>query len=153
MIGCRKRKYDFDRLLYVVDQSQHAHFSKLLLSLHKLDQLPLRAARAVSDFHVAFGRIHGMSTRRGDVVFLSDLLHETVERMRESIHSTHSESRPAFLHRDSPHISLLISFQRRRSQTSTASKQRRAHSPSQLSSSKTCRSGARTAFPSAGSSC
>ena len=87
----RKRKYDFDRLLYVVDESQRLHFIKLLLSLHKLDELPLDAARAVSDFHVAFGRIEGMSTRRGDVVFLSDLLRETVERMRESIHATSSK--------------------------------------------------------------
>ena len=33
--------------------------------------------------HVQFGRVRGMSTRRGNVVFLSDILDEAFERMRE----------------------------------------------------------------------
>ena len=33
--------------------------------------------------HVQFGRVRGMSTRRGTAVFLSDILDEAFERMRE----------------------------------------------------------------------
>ena len=33
--------------------------------------------------HVQFGRVRGMSTRKGTAVFLSDILDEAFERMRE----------------------------------------------------------------------
>ena len=38
--------------------------------------------------HVQFGRVRGMSTRRGTAVFLSDILDEAFERMREKQESS-----------------------------------------------------------------
>ena len=46
--------------------------------------------------HVQFGRVRGMSTRRGNVVFLSDILDEAFERMREK-QASHSLGRTFFL--------------------------------------------------------
>ena len=38
-----------------------------------------------TEFHVKFGRIEGMSTRRGQVVFLRNILDEAQSRMIESM--------------------------------------------------------------------
>ena len=38
--------------------------------------------------HVKFGRIQGMSTRKGTAVFLSDILNEAKERMLEKMQNT-----------------------------------------------------------------
>ncbi|KAI9320532.1 arginyl-tRNA synthetase [Dichotomocladium elegans] len=65
----RKRQYGFDKALYVVGSEQQAYFKQvfqlasLLLDIQK-DSLQ----------HVSFGRIQGMSTRRGTAVFLQDIL-------------------------------------------------------------------------------
>ena len=41
--------------------------------------------------HVKFGRIQGMSTRKGEVVFLEDLLDEAKERALKSMMGTESK--------------------------------------------------------------
>ncbi|XP_017119713.1 probable arginine--tRNA ligase, mitochondrial isoform X1 [Drosophila elegans] len=75
----RLSRYQFSRLLYVVDNGQSDHFNALfktaaaLESRLKLDQLQ----------HVKFGRIHGMSTRQGKAIFLKDVLDEARDIMRE----------------------------------------------------------------------
>jgi arginyl-tRNA synthetase len=44
---------------------------------------PIRSS--LDDFHVKFGRVEGMSTRRGEVVFLRDILDEAKSRMLETM--------------------------------------------------------------------
>ncbi|XP_076750337.1 arginyl-tRNA synthetase, mitochondrial [Xylocopa sonorina] len=74
----RFEKYKFDAMYYVVDYSQSDHFSNLIHILNKM-QLPwvdrLR--------HIKFGRVQGMSTRKGTAVFLEDILNEAKEIMKQ----------------------------------------------------------------------
>ena len=72
----RHDQYDFDRMYYVVERSQKDHFKAVfellqLLGFEWADRL----------VHVKFGRIKGMSSRKGSAVFLTDVIEETVERM------------------------------------------------------------------------
>lgn len=72
----REQRYLFDRMLYVVENGQHNHF-EALTSIAR--QMRIRSADLVE--HVKFGRVHGMSTRRGTVVFLKDILDEAAAIM------------------------------------------------------------------------
>ncbi|ABF91619.1 arginyl-tRNA synthetase [Myxococcus xanthus DK 1622] len=72
----RYERFQFDKSLYVVAQDQALHFRQVFRALKEMD-LPW-ADRTV---HVAFGRIHGMSTRKGQVVQLNDVLDEARERV------------------------------------------------------------------------
>ncbi|WIG96888.1 arginine--tRNA ligase [Myxococcus sp. SDU36] len=72
----RYERFQFDKSLYVVAQDQALHFRQVFRTLKEMD-LPW-ADRAV---HIAFGRIHGMSTRKGQVVQLNDVLDEARERV------------------------------------------------------------------------
>lgn len=80
----RYERFQFEKSLYVVAQDQALHFRQVFRTLKEMD-LPW-ADRAV---HVAFGRIHGMSTRKGQVVQLNDVLDEAKElaavKVRENI--------------------------------------------------------------------
>ena len=67
----RHEKYDFSQMLYIVDTAQSYHFTSLFGVLSKM-----KFPWASSLKHVKFGRIRGMSTRKGTVVFLNDILDE-----------------------------------------------------------------------------
>ncbi|CAG9862201.1 unnamed protein product [Phyllotreta striolata] len=67
----RFKRYDFDKMLYVVDNSQSDHFHALRNILYKMD-LPWADRIA----HVKFGRVKGMSSRKGNALFLRDILDE-----------------------------------------------------------------------------
>ncbi|XP_021931155.1 probable arginine--tRNA ligase, mitochondrial isoform X2 [Zootermopsis nevadensis] len=72
-------RYDhhkFTEMLYVVDNAQTDHFTALFGILSNM-QLPWAASLK----HVKFGRIRGMSTRKGSVVFLTDILDEVRDIM------------------------------------------------------------------------
>lgn len=69
-------RYKFDKMYYVVENGQNDHFNALKSIIHQLD-LPW-ADRLV---HVKFGRIRGMSTRKGTAVFLKDILDECKDRV------------------------------------------------------------------------
>ena len=72
-----------DKILYVVEHGQSNHFSNLFEIVSRL------APFSKSQFkHVMFGRIQGMSTRKGTAIMLSDILHEAKERMLEKMEST-----------------------------------------------------------------
>ncbi|KAH8360114.1 hypothetical protein KR093_010847, partial [Drosophila rubida] len=74
----RQRRLQFSRMLYVVDNGQADHFNALFQTAAALDN---RLNNKLQ--HVKFGRIHGMSTRQGKVIFLRDVLNEAREVMRE----------------------------------------------------------------------
>ncbi|XP_043484212.1 probable arginine--tRNA ligase, mitochondrial isoform X2 [Leptopilina heterotoma] len=74
----RFNEYEFDSMFYVVDNSQSEHFSKIKKCL-ELMQYPW--SNRIE--HVKFGKIRGMSTRKGTAVFLTDILDETRLVMRE----------------------------------------------------------------------
>ena len=72
-----------DKILYVVEHGQSNHFSNLFEIVSRL--VPLSKSQFK---HVMFGRIQGMSTRKGTAIMLSDILHEAKERMLEKMEST-----------------------------------------------------------------
>jgi arginyl-tRNA synthetase len=74
----RHARFGFDAALYVVAHDQTLHFQQLFRTLGAMGH-----AWAASAAHVPFGRVHGMSTRRGKVVFLDEVLDEAVEKARE----------------------------------------------------------------------
>lgn len=68
----------FEKFLYVVGAEQSVHFQQVFEVL-KLMKYPW-ADRLV---HIPFGRIQGISTRKGTLVFLEDILERGAERVRE----------------------------------------------------------------------
>ncbi|KAL5022852.1 hypothetical protein ScPMuIL_002007 [Solemya velum] len=79
----RLDKYKFDSMYYVVDAGQILHFRHLIGVLRRLS-VPW-ADTSPADIHVGFGRVEGMSTRRGQVVFLEDILNEAKQRMLDTM--------------------------------------------------------------------
>uniref|UniRef100_A0A1E1XF98 Probable arginine--tRNA ligase, mitochondrial n=1 Tax=Amblyomma aureolatum TaxID=187763 RepID=A0A1E1XF98_9ACAR len=75
----RKELHNFDWACYVVDRTQAEHFRRLALVL---EQLGVEWASQVQ--HVPFGRIRGVSSRKGvsEGMLLDDLLNEAVRRAR-----------------------------------------------------------------------
>jgi arginyl-tRNA synthetase len=73
----RYNKYQFDQIIYVVDHGQSDHFTALFDIVRQL-QMPWCDRTQ----HIKFGRIKGMSTRKGMVVFLRDILDEAKEIMK-----------------------------------------------------------------------
>ncbi|XP_047674056.1 probable arginine--tRNA ligase, mitochondrial isoform X1 [Tachysurus fulvidraco] len=72
----RKKTFGFDEMIYVTDKSQSVHFQQLFQILRVMGHH--WASRCV---HVPFGLVKGMSTRRGEVVFLEDVIDEARNRM------------------------------------------------------------------------
>jgi arginyl-tRNA synthetase len=73
----RFERFAFDRSLYVVAQDQALHFDQLFRVLGAMGFSWADRMR-----HVAFGRVHGMSTRRGAVIFLDEVLEESTQKAR-----------------------------------------------------------------------
>jgi len=86
----RQKTYAFDRCLYVVGSDQVLHFQQLFGVLGKLD--PWFKGRML---HTPFGMIKlpegKMSTRKGNVVFLEDVLDEAVTRVLAIIEEKNPE--------------------------------------------------------------
>ncbi len=86
----RQETYAFDRCLYVVGSDQVLHFQQLFGVLGKLD--PWFKGRML---HTPFGMIKlpegKMSTRKGNVVFLEDVLDEAVTRVLTIIEEKNPE--------------------------------------------------------------
>lgn len=76
----RYQKYHFHKMLYVVGTDQKLHFEQLFKILELLGRKwPSHC------IHVDFGRVQGMSTRKGKVIFLEDLLDEGQKRALEKM--------------------------------------------------------------------
>lgn len=76
----RMEKYNFDEMVYVTDKSQQTHFQNLFKILKMLGKDKVDGCK-----HVMFGRVQGMQTRRGDVIFLEDVLDEARARMLQNM--------------------------------------------------------------------
>ncbi|XP_025918450.1 probable arginine--tRNA ligase, mitochondrial isoform X2 [Apteryx mantelli] len=78
----RMNKHNCDTMMYVTDKSQSNHFQHLfqILKLMGYDW----AERCQ---HVSFGLVQGMKTRRGEVIFLEDVLDEARSRMLQNMAS------------------------------------------------------------------
>ena len=80
----RWKEYAFDRLLYVVGAPQALHFRQVFAVLKKLN-LPYAERCA----HIPFGQVllngEMMSTRKGNVIFLEDVIKEAEARALEKM--------------------------------------------------------------------
>lgn len=86
----RKENYNFDKSIYVVGTPQALHFKQVFKVLE------LEGKEWAKDcVHVGFGLVKfpdgGMSTRKGNVVLLDDLLREAVEKTLEVINEKNPE--------------------------------------------------------------
>lgn len=72
----RYEQYNFDTMYYVVAAQQDLHFQQLFKTLELLGK-----EYAPKCKHINFGMVQGMSTRSGNVVFLSDILNGAKETM------------------------------------------------------------------------
>lgn len=91
----RMRTYSFDKMIYVVGAEQKLHFKQVFKALELMGYD--WASRCV---HVDFGLMKfkdgKMSTRKGKVILLEDLLIEAVERVRKII----EEKNPSLENKD-----------------------------------------------------
>jgi arginyl-tRNA synthetase len=76
----RWERFHFERSLYVVARDQALHFAQVFRVLKAMGK-----PWADRCLHVAFGRIAGMSTRKGEVVLLTDVLDEARDRALEKV--------------------------------------------------------------------
>lgn len=82
----RFEKNNFDFMYYVVDNTQAGHFSNLLEILKRM-QMPWAERLR----HVRFGRLSGMRTRKGNTVFLEEILdvaRDTIKQKQIDTHTT-----------------------------------------------------------------
>lgn len=87
----RKQHYDFYKNLYVVAYQQNLHFKQVFKVLELMGK-----TWASDCVHVPFGMVslegHGaLSTRKGNVVFLDDVLNEAVEKAAKVIEGKNPE--------------------------------------------------------------
>ena len=80
----RKENYDFEKCIYVVGSQQSLHFQQLF---KVLELVGFEWAKDM--VHVPFGRVAleegTMSTRKGRVVFLEDVLKQAIEKTKENM--------------------------------------------------------------------
>lgn len=80
----RKKEYNFDSMVYVVGVAQTLYFQQLFKALELMGN-----SWADNCHHVSFGWVklgeEMMSTRRGNIVFLDDVLNKTVEKARKIV--------------------------------------------------------------------
>ncbi|KAL6950003.1 hypothetical protein ACO0QE_000672 [Hanseniaspora vineae] len=74
----RYEKYHFDKMIYVIAMQQDLHTAQFF---EILKQMGFDWASKLQ--HVNFGMVQGMSTRKGTVVFLDNILEETKDKMHE----------------------------------------------------------------------
>ncbi|KAF3354181.1 hypothetical protein VdG1_07646 [Verticillium dahliae VDG1] len=75
----REKKYNFDHMIYVVASQQDLHLKQLF----KIIELMGYTETAKKVQHVNFGMVLGMSTRKGTVKFLSDIIRDVSDHMHD----------------------------------------------------------------------
>ena len=74
----RYETYKFDKMIYVIASQQDLHCQQFF---EILKQMGFEWAKNLE--HINFGMVQGMSTRKGNVVFLDNILQETKEKMHD----------------------------------------------------------------------
>lgn len=75
----REEAYKFDKMIYVVAAQQDLHLAQLF----KITELMGYKDLASRCQHINFGMVRGMSTRKGTVKFLDDILQDVRDKMHE----------------------------------------------------------------------
>lgn len=78
--------YNFDKHTIVTAAAQQLHFKQMNKTLELMGE-----PTAGKINHVSFGTVHGMSTRKGTVVFLDDILTEAKEVMHQTMRSNEAK--------------------------------------------------------------
>jgi arginyl-tRNA synthetase len=78
-IRARYDKYNFDKMIYVVAAQQDLHLAQFF----KVTELSGHKDIAEKCQHINFGMVRGMSTRKGTVKFLDDILRDVADKMHE----------------------------------------------------------------------
>ena len=76
----RWNDHNFHKMYYVVAVQQDLHFKQLFSILNMMGYEWANRCE-----HINFGMVKGMSTRKGDVVFLTDILDEAKEKMLDQM--------------------------------------------------------------------
>ncbi|MFC0216696.1 arginine--tRNA ligase [Paenibacillus chartarius] len=80
----RKKTYDFDKAIYVTDYAQNLHFQQWFKVIERMGY-----EWANELVHVAFGRVRlegrGLSTRKGNVLKLEDVLQQAIAKVKSII--------------------------------------------------------------------
>ena len=74
----RYEQYKFDRMIYVVSSQQDLHLAQFFKVLDLLEY-----PWAKNLVHINYGLVQGMSTRKGTVVFLDQIIREAASVMHE----------------------------------------------------------------------
>lgn len=90
----RYQRFHFHRSLYVVAVDQSLHFRQVFGLLRRMGK-----GWADQCIHVSFGRVHGMSTRKGQVVLFADVLDEAKSRALEKVRENQRAGR---IHTEEP---------------------------------------------------
>ncbi|KFG86593.1 arginyl-tRNA synthetase [Metarhizium anisopliae] len=77
----RYEKYNFDHMIYVVASQQDLHLKQLFQIIELLGYKDI----AKKCQHINFGLVLGMSTRKGTVKFLDDILKDCADHMHETM--------------------------------------------------------------------
>ena len=83
----REEFYKFDHMIYVVASAQDLHLKQLF----KIIELMGYKELAAKVQHINFGLVLGMSTRKGTVKFLDDILRDVGEKMHEVMQKNQSK--------------------------------------------------------------
>ena len=83
----REEKYHFDHMIYVVASAQDLHLKQLF----KIIELMGYKELADKCQHINFGLVLGMSTRKGTVKFLDDILRDVGDKMHEVMQKNQSK--------------------------------------------------------------
>lgn len=81
----RFEKNNFDYMYYVVDNTQASHFANLSEILKRMQMPWVERLK-----YVKFGRLHGMRTRKGNMIFLEDILNTARDIMKQKQMDSHS---------------------------------------------------------------
>lgn len=90
-VKTRIQEYEASKILYVVDVAQSLHFQQLFATVKKFDWFK----ESTELIHLKFGRMSfkdsKMSTRKGNIIHLNDLLDEAVVRAKAIIVEKNAE--------------------------------------------------------------
>jgi arginyl-tRNA synthetase len=100
----RFKTFNFDEQLYVVGNPQELHFKQLFAVLKKMNYDWAARCKHIGFGHLTFKEGKGMSTRKGNIVFLKDVLDKAKSMSATII----QEKRPDM--KDHDHVSMQVAI-------------------------------------------